>query len=97
MNLNEFGLVPEMGGRPGIPARIVAQHKERYELVCQYGHAFARLKTKEYYAGTELFPTVGDYVALQYIENGDSQIVNGVLECKNGLFLPQNDPFCVVK
>ncbi len=75
MNLNEFGLVPEMGGRPGIPARIVAQHKERYELVCQYGHAFARLKTKEYYAGTELFPTVGDYVALQYIENGDSQIL----------------------
>ena len=75
MNLNEFGLVPEMGGRSGIPARIVAQHKERYELVCQYGHAFARLKTKEYYAGTELFPTVGDYVALQYIENGDSQIL----------------------
>ncbi len=75
MNLNEFGLVPEMGGRPGITARIVAQHKERYELVCQYGHAFARLKTKEYYAGTELFPTVGDYVALQYIENGDSQIL----------------------
>ena len=75
MNLNEFGLVPEMGGWPGIPARIVAQHKERYELVCQYGHAFARLKTKEYYAGTELFPTVGDYVALQYIENGDSQIL----------------------
>ena len=75
MNLNEFGPVPEMGGRPGIPARIVAQHKERYELVCQYGHAFARLKTKEYYAGTELFPTVGDYVALQYIENGDSQIL----------------------
>jgi ribosome biogenesis GTPase len=75
LNLNEFGLVPEMGGRPGIPARIVAQHKERYELVCQYGHAFARLKTKEYYAGTELFPTVGDYVALQYIENGDSQIL----------------------
>lgn len=75
MNLNEFGLVPEMGGRPGIPARIVAQHKERYELVCQYGNAFARLKTKEYYAGTELFPTVGDYVALHYIENGDSQIL----------------------
>lgn len=75
MNLNEFGPVPEMGGRPGIPARIVAQHKERYELVCQYGHAFARLKTKEYYAGTELFPTVGDYVALHYIENGDSQIL----------------------
>ena len=75
MLLSDYGQVPNMEALPGIPARIVAQHKERYELVCQYGHAFARLKTKEYYAGTALFPTVGDYVALQYIENGDSQIL----------------------
>lgn len=75
MQLNDYGPVPCMDGLPGIPARITAQHKERYEIVCQYGLTHARLKTKEYYAGTELFPTVGDYVAVNYIEDGDSQIL----------------------
>ena len=74
LNLNDYGTVPDMGDLPGIPARVTAQHKERYEIVCRHGIAHARLKAKEYYAGTELFPTVGDYVMIHYNETGDSLI-----------------------
>lgn len=56
-------------------ARVSAVHKERYELISEYGTIYARLKTTEYYSGYELFPTVGDFVKINYIENGDSQIV----------------------
>ena len=75
MNLNDCGTVPNTETLPGIPARITAQHKERYEIVCDRGAAYARLKTKEYYLGTERFPTVGDYVMVNYLESGDSQIL----------------------
>ena len=75
MKLSDYGIVPNTSNLPGIPARITAQHKERYELVCDRGPACARLKTKEYYAGTERFPTAGDYVMVDYIDNGDSRIL----------------------
>ena len=75
MNINDYGMVPDYGDLPGIPARVTAVHKERYEIVCEHGITHARLKTKEYYAGTEVFPTAGDFVMIQYIPNGDSQII----------------------
>ena len=75
MNLCDYGYVPNTDKLPGIPARVTAVHKERYEVVCQHGITFARLKTREYYCGNELFPTAGDFVVLNYIPNGDSQII----------------------
>ena len=75
MNINDYGVLPDTGDLPGIPARVTAQHKERYGIVCQHGEGYARLKTKEYYVNQEVFPTVGDFVMIQYIENGDSQII----------------------
>lgn len=75
MNLEDYGPVPNYEGREGIPARITAVHKERYRIVCERGEIYARLKTKEYYKGTELFPTVGDFVMVQVLENGDSRIL----------------------
>ena len=75
MKLSDYGIIPNPENLPGIPARITAQHKERYEIVCDRGEAFARLKTKEYYTGTELFPTAGDFVMVDYNENGDSRIL----------------------
>lgn len=75
MHLNEYGPVPHTEYLPGIPARVTAQHKERYALVCEYGEVFARLKAKDYYWDRACFPTVGDYVTINYIENGDSQIL----------------------
>ena len=75
MNINDYGMVPHYGNRPGIPARVTAVHKERYEIICEHGITHARLKTKEYYVSTQDFPTAGDFVMVNYIENGDSQII----------------------
>ncbi len=74
MTLSDYGIIPDTNNLPGIPARVTAQHKERYEIVCDRGMGYARLKTKEYYGGTELFPTVGDYVMVNWLDSGDSQI-----------------------
>jgi ribosome biogenesis GTPase len=75
LNINDYGMVPNTENLPGIPASITAQHKERYEIVCQHGMTHARLKTKEYYVESQDFPTTGDFVMIHYIENGDSQII----------------------
>ena len=83
MDLKEYGFMPEMMEETGIisddlaviPARIISVHRERYQLVCQHGETYARLKTKEYYLDFEEFPTTGDFVYIHYIPNGDSQII----------------------
>jgi len=78
MNLKDYGLTLEGGSSDGagILARVTAVYKERYEIVCKYGETFARLKAKEYYNGAEDFPTAGDFVQINYIPNGDSQIIH---------------------
>lgn len=84
MNLIDYGYIPSLPASPdmpqeeapGIPARITAVHKERYELVCEYGQAFGRLKTGVYYADSgESFPTTGDFVRIYFNESGDSRII----------------------
>ncbi len=83
MNLREYGFMPEMLNEIGtisdeamvIPARVTAVHRERYQLVSEYGEIYARLKTKEYYMEFEEFPTTGDFVLIKYNPNGDSQII----------------------
>ena len=75
MKLSDFGTVPAHDGLPGIPARVTAVHRDRYEIVTDHGMGWARLKTKEYHKGNELFPTAGDFVMVHHIENGDSQII----------------------
>ena len=75
MNINDYGTVPNYENLPGFPARVTAVHKERYEIVCQHGITHARLKTKEYFVDTQDFPTAGDFVMINYIDNGDSQIL----------------------
>ena len=83
MDLKEYGFMPEMMEETGTmanglevtPARIISVHRERYQLVCKYGETYARLKTKEYYIEFEEFPTVGDFVFIHYIPNGDSRII----------------------
>lgn len=59
----------------GMPARVIAVHKERYKLVCENGECYGRLKTREYYVEDEDFPTVGDFVIIDYNSVGDSRIV----------------------
>lgn len=59
----------------GVTARVIAVHKERYKLICEYGECYGRLKAKEYYLETEDFPTAGDFVIINYNPSGDSMIV----------------------
>ena len=68
-------MMPDTNNFPGIPARITAQHKERYEIVCAHGLTYARLKTKEYFVESREFPTAGDFVMINYVPDGDSQII----------------------
>ena len=75
MNMNDWGQFPNTDNLPGIPARVTAVHKERYEIVCLHGITHARLKAKEYFVDTQDFPTAGDFVMINYIDNGDSQII----------------------
>lgn len=77
MDITKYGFRQDMitQDMQGIPARITAVHRERYELVCEYGETHGRLKTKEYYGGSEDFPTAGDLVMIKYEPDGDSQII----------------------
>ena len=92
MNLTDYGFIPTMmpEGRSGTPARITAVYKEMYELICEYGHAYGRLKTSIYYrGGQEEFPTTGDFVLINYNPSGDS-VINKTLKRKS--FFSRRDP-----
>lgn len=56
---------------------ITAVHRDRYEVQAEGEELYARLKTGVYYSDkyVEEFPTVGDYVELEYNPLGDSLIV----------------------
>lgn len=60
-----------------IPARVTEVHREMYKVISEKGESNARIKGSFYnITGTaEDFPAVGDYVMLQYNEQGDSRIV----------------------
>lgn len=78
MNTEYFGYVGNHGCKENTTARVTAVFRERYELVCARGECAARLKAAVYYApggSGEAFPTVGDFVELQYQTAGDSLIL----------------------
>ena len=72
LNLKDYGY---MGEQEGTIARITSVHRERFGIAGDFGEGYARLKAGEYYAGEEIFPTAGDFVRIDYIENGDSRIL----------------------
>ena len=78
MEMIDYGFTPEMMNHcaGGIPGRVIAVHRERYCVVCPEGEVFSRLKAGQYYTGQESFPTVGDFVCLNCIPNGDSLILS---------------------
>ena len=73
-----------------VVARITAVHRDRYEAVCAWGETSARLKAGIYYGGdAPVFPTVGDFVRLQYNDCGDS-LITATLE--RGSLFYRRDP-----
>lgn len=78
MNLEDYGLPAEVLESNGgsIPARVIAVHRERYELVCKHGQTFGKLKSSAFFAeSSDEFPTTGDFVLINYNPNGESPIV----------------------
>ncbi len=79
MNITDYGfnhsLFPDNYGR-GIPARITASYRDRYDIICEYGAGPARLKGSEYYNKDEVFPTTGDFVMIDWQENSESRITS---------------------
>ncbi len=56
-------------------ARIVATHKDRFEIVSNFGRSFAQIKRGAFYDNTEsIYPTTGDFVLIEWNETGDSMI-----------------------
>lgn len=79
MDLFDYGLPKNLlpVNTDKIPARVSAVHKQRYELICEYGEIFGKLKAGVYYRSgkKQVFPAVGDFVLLDYNTSGDSHIV----------------------
>lgn len=54
-------------------ARVISVHRDRFEIMGDFGFGFARLMRGELHRGGE-YPTVGDFVKIRYVDNGDSLI-----------------------
>ncbi len=77
MILTDYGFLPQnyQSDTDGIYARVTAVHKERYNLITEYGECAAKLKAGVYFNNcTEEFPTTGDFVEILYNPDGDSLI-----------------------
>lgn len=92
--MKKYGAVPELTdglkeNEKTTLARITAVHKERYELICEEGSCFGRLKPGNYYGREADFPTVGDFVEMEYNACGDSRIVR---TCERRTVFYRRDP-----
>ena len=78
MNIKDYGLkeilIKNIDESKTI-ARIIATHKDRYEIVCDKGHSFAKIKRGCYYDNiNSIYPTTGDFVIIEWNQTGDSMI-----------------------
>ena len=78
MNLIDYGLLSDVYRTNDTAdyARVIAVHKERYDLVSCHGQCQAKLKASVYFNNcSEDYPTAGDFVEIQYNPMGDSLIL----------------------
>ena len=75
MHISDYGYTDPNDYSPCLPARVLGEHRGRYQIVCDAGAGFATLRGGAYYYGGETFPTVGDFVLLAWQQAGDSAIV----------------------
>jgi ribosome biogenesis GTPase len=95
--MEDYGYTPNLETTDSNIARVTAVHKERYEIVCTYGITHARLKSSIFFNDRDLsydtalsFPTVGDFVLIQYNSSGDS-LITKTLERRS--FFSRRDPY----
>ena len=77
MNIKDYGLkdnlIKKYEGQT--IARIIATHKDRYEIICNKGQGYAQIKRGCYYDNpNSIYPTTGDFVIIEWNSNGDSMI-----------------------
>ena len=78
MNIEDYGFKKEnyIIDGAGIPARIITTYRDRYEIICNKGKTFARLKKGSYYDNpNSIYPTIGDFVLMEWNDSGDSLIL----------------------
>lgn len=76
MNIKDYGFKENLTNKNGIPARIITTYRDRYEIVCDKGKGFARLKSGSYYDNpNSIYPTIGDFVLIEWNDTGDSRIL----------------------
>lgn len=68
MNIENYK-IPDLSDRNLTGARVTAVHRERFEIVTEYGPGFARMKRGLHF---DEMPTVGDFIAVEYNPGGDS-------------------------
>lgn len=78
MNIKDYGLkenILRKVDKNKTIARIIATHKDRYEIACNNGNGFAKIKRGCYYDNpNSVYPTTGDFVLIEWNESGDSMI-----------------------
>lgn len=91
MSITDYGFDYEMSAdkNAGVPARVTAVHKGRFCVVSDYGEGYAQLKGKEYYYSDAVFPTVGDFVLIDFNSDGDSRIIKTL---KRKTYFSRRDP-----
>ena len=81
MNIEQYGFrrtdLPQ--DARGIPARITAVRRGCFEIVCDRGAGLARLAAGARREDGETGPTVGDFVLLDWREDGESRILETLL------------------
>lgn len=76
MNLTDYGYTLDLPKNGSIPARITAVHRERYQLLCEHGVVYGRLKAGVYFTDNLMaYPTAGDFVLTHFNPIGDSHII----------------------
>ena len=77
MNIKDYGFKENLyeGINENKVARIIATHKDRFEIVSNNGKGFAKIKRGSFYDNSDsIYPTTGDFVLIEWNENGDSMI-----------------------
>ena len=75
MNIYDYGFKGKIEEFDKVVARIVATHKDRFEIVCDKGKGFAQIKRGIYFDNpNSIYPTTGDFVLIEWNDTGDSMI-----------------------
>ena len=77
MNIQDYGytgLCPDPSIGDGQIARVLAVHRDRFDIVCDGGSGSATLKRSEYILGAQHYPTTGDFVLIDWHSQNGSRI-----------------------